>query len=144
MLYNVYPRTFDLTDVIGVMNICDRHMGAIAMRVSCFCNLFVHCSVRVCIRLGSLAIAAASAYDPSTCEGPPTEYNRPCRLRPITSSRKFAGGAASSTWSAHPRDKWFRSDRADRTGGTRRPERVDQQTSVKPDSTLGSCFGIVL
>ena len=34
MLYNVYPRTIDLTDVTGVMNICDRHMGAIAMRVS--------------------------------------------------------------------------------------------------------------
>ena len=39
MLYNCDPRTFDLTDVTGVMNICDRHMGAIAMRV--FCNLFV-------------------------------------------------------------------------------------------------------
>ena len=35
MLYNDYPHTFDLTDVTGVMNICDRHMGAIAMRVSC-------------------------------------------------------------------------------------------------------------
>ena len=38
MLDNVYPRTFDLTDVTGVMNICDCHWGAIAMRV--FCNLF--------------------------------------------------------------------------------------------------------
>ena len=109
MLYNVYPRTFDLTDVTGVMNICDRHMGAIAMRVSYFCNLFVHCFVRVCIRLGSLAIAAASMRDSSTCEGPPQLYNRPCRLRPPSSKRKFAGGASTFTCPALPRDKWFRS-----------------------------------
>ena len=82
MLYNVYSRTFDLTDVTGVMNICDRHMGAIAMRVSCFVICLSTFAVRVCIRLGSLAIAAASAYDPSTCEGPPTEYNPSLPLTP--------------------------------------------------------------
>ena len=109
MLYNVYPRTFDLTDVTGVMNICDRHMGAIAMRVSCIVSCLSTFAVRECIRLGSHAIAAASACDSSTCEGPPQLYNRPCRLRPPSSKRKFAGGASTFTCPALPRDKWFRS-----------------------------------
>ena len=42
MLYTYVPRTFDLNDVTGVMNICDRHMGAIAMRLFynlCICPL---------------------------------------------------------------------------------------------------------
>ena len=41
MLYNDYHRTFDLTDVTGMMNICDRHLGAIAMLVTynLFCPL---------------------------------------------------------------------------------------------------------
>ena len=82
MLYNAYPHTFDLNDVTGVMNICDRHMGAIAMRVSCFCNLFCpqHCA-RV-HPVGSLAIATASTRDSFGREGPPTVNNRSCRLRP--------------------------------------------------------------
>ena len=63
MLYNAYSRTFDLTDVTGVMDICDRHMGAIAMRVSYIVICIVHFAVRVCIQLGSLAIAAAFASD---------------------------------------------------------------------------------
>ena len=51
MLYNDDPRTFDLNDVTGVMNTCDRHMGAIAMRVSCFVICFVHSTVHACIQL---------------------------------------------------------------------------------------------
>ena len=92
MLYNVYPRTFDLTDVTGVMNICDRHRGRSPCEYPVFCNRHCPLAVRVCIRLGSLAIAAAFACDSSTCEGPPSLYNRPCRLRPPSTKRNFAGG----------------------------------------------------
>ena len=49
MLYHDYPRTFDLNDVTGVMNICDCHMGAIAMRVSY--NLFVCPVYCACVHL---------------------------------------------------------------------------------------------
>ena len=81
MLYNAYPRTFDLPDVTGVMNICDRHLGPIAMRVSCN-SVFVHCVVHECIQFGSLVIATASTRNSFNREGPPTEYNRFCRLCP--------------------------------------------------------------
>ena len=73
-------------DVTGVMNTCDRHASILL-----FCK-FVHSAVRVCIRLGSLAIAAASACDSFDCEGPPHLSNRPCRLRPTALQRNFAGG----------------------------------------------------
>ena len=95
MLYNCIPCTFDLTDVTGVMNICDRDMGAIAMRVSCIVICFVHSTVRECIQFGSLAIATAFTRDSFDREGPPTVYNRSCRLRPPSSKRKFAGGASN-------------------------------------------------
>ena len=77
----MFPRTFDLNDVTGVMNICDRHLGAIAMRVSVIC-LFVQFPVRECIQFCALVIAIASSRDSFDREGPLTEYNRSCRLRP--------------------------------------------------------------
>ena len=42
--------------------------------------------------VGSLAIATASTRDSFDREGPPTVYNRSCRLRPPSLKRKFAGG----------------------------------------------------
>ena len=106
MLYNVYPRTFDLTDVTGVMNICDRHMGAIAMRVSCF---LICLSTVLCARASGLAhsrLPPRLHCDSFDLEGPPHLYNRPCRLRPPSSERKFAGGASTFTCPALPRDKY--------------------------------------
>ena len=91
MLYNDYPRTFDLNDVIGVMNICDRHLGAIAMRVSCnlFCPL---CCVRVhpdSAHSRSLPRLCVDSFD---CEGPLQLYNRPFRLRPTAAASEFCRG----------------------------------------------------
>ena len=74
------------------MNICDHHMGAIAMRVSCIVICFVHCAVRECIRLGSHAIAAASACESFHREGPPQVINRPCRLRPTAAASEIRRG----------------------------------------------------
>ena len=77
----MFPRTFDLNDVTDVMNICDRHLGAIAMRVSCnYVSCPQHCA-RVHL-VGSLAIATASTCDSFDREGPPTVNNRSCRLHP--------------------------------------------------------------
>ena len=64
-----------------MMDTCNRHLGAIAMRVSCN-SVFVHCAVRECIQFGSLVIATASTRDSFDREGPPTVNNRSCRLRP--------------------------------------------------------------
>ena len=58
MLYPAFPRTFDLTDVTGVMDTCDRHMGTIAMRVLVIVSCLSTVLCAWCLRIGSLAIAA--------------------------------------------------------------------------------------
>ena len=65
-----------------MMDTCDHHLGAIAIQVSGYCNLFVQFPLRECIQFGSLVIAIASTRDSFHREGPPTECNRSCRLRP--------------------------------------------------------------
>ena len=65
-----------------------------------------------CARASGLAHSQSPPHlhcDPSTCEGPPHLNNCTCRLRPIASQRKIAGGASTFTCPALPRDKWFRS-----------------------------------
>ena len=52
MLIIMFPRTFDLTDVTDVMNIWDRHMGVIGMRVSC---IVICLSTVLCVSASGLA-----------------------------------------------------------------------------------------
>ena len=47
LLYIYIPRTFVLSDVTGVMDTCDRHRGRSPCEYALYCNLFVHCAVRL-------------------------------------------------------------------------------------------------
>ena len=87
----IVSRTFDLNDVTGVMNICDRHLGAIAMRVSCnlFCPLCCACVHPDSAHSRSPPHLRVDSFD---CEGPPQLYNRPCRLHPTAAASEFRRG----------------------------------------------------
>ena len=126
------------------MDTCDRHLGAIAMRVSCF---LICLSTVLCVRASGLAHSRSPPRlhcAPSTCEGPPHLNNRPADYARCHQSGNSQGVHHHSLVQRFHATSGFGAVRVDRTGGTRRPDRVDFQTPVKPDSTLGSCFVIVL
>ena len=108
MLYNEYPRTFDLSDVTGVMNICDRHMGAIAMRVL----VTVICLSTVCA-FGASGSAHSrspprSVYAPVSCGA----HRRVVYERAADYAQQIVLESCSRrkrNQSCHCRDNWFRS-----------------------------------
>ena len=79
------------------------------MRVSCIVICLSTVLLRECIRIGSLAIAAASALRSFDCEGPPQVFKRPCRLRPTAAAAEIRRGCIYHHLNSLPRDKWFRS-----------------------------------
>ena len=126
------------------MDTCDRHLEAIAMRVSC---------IVICLSTVLCVCASGSAHSrspPRLHANPSTvRAHRICTTVPADYARLHRSGNSQgvhlhSLVQRFHATSGFEAVRADRTGGTRRPDRVDQQTPVKPDSTLGSCFVIVL
>ena len=90
MLYNCEPRTFDLTDVTGVMNICDRHAS--------ICNS-VSLSTLLCVCASGLAHSRSLPHLYAITST--VRAHRPCTIVPADYARLHQSGNSQEVHLIH-------------------------------------------